>query len=232
MNVLIIEDDPKTVAFLKKGFSEEGFSVDIAMDGAYGLELATRGDHDLIVLDVMLPKRDGWSVLEEFRKIDKTHPVIMLTAMDSIACRVKGLDLGADDYLVKPFAYSELSARARSVIRRQGKIQLANTLEYADLKIDLYKRKVSRAGREIDLTPQEYRFLEYLLQHAGQVLSRTRIAEQVWGMNFDCDSNVVDAAVRRVRKKVDDPYPQKLVHTIRGVGYVLEHRDLSAQGND
>lgn len=223
MKVLIVEDEPKTLAFLKKGFAEEGFVADVAEDGVDGLHLATTGSYDLIVLDVMMPRRDGWAVLQEIRKRNQFQPVIMLTALDSVAHRVKGLELGADDYLVKPFAFSELNARARSVMRR-GQVRVSEVLRYADLKLDLLRHKVSRAEAELDLAPQEYRLLEYLLRHAGEVLTRTRIAEQVWDINFDGDSNVVDAAVRRVRRKVDDPYDLKLIHTIRGVGYVLEER--------
>lgn len=223
MKVLIVEDEPKTLAFLKKGFAEEGFVADVAEDGVDGLHLATTGSYDLVVLDVMMPRRDGWAVLQEIRKRNQLQPVIMLTALDSVAHRVKGLELGADDYLVKPFAFSELNARARNVMRR-GQVRVSDILRYADLKLDLLRYKVSRAGAELDLAPQEYRLLEYLLRHAGEVLTRTRIAEQVWDINFDGDSNVVDAAVRRVRRKVDDPYDLKLIHTIRGVGYVLEER--------
>lgn len=225
MKVLIIEDEPKTVAFLKKGFTEEGHVADVAQDGVDGLHLATTGKYDVVVLDVQLPKRDGWSVLQEIRKRDHEQPVILLTAMDSVAHRVRGLDLGADDYVVKPFAFSELTARTRSVARRsRGIVQPTEVLQYADLKMDLLRHKVYRAGAELDLAPQEYRLLEFLLRNAAQVLTRTRLAEQVWDINFDGDSNVVDAAVRRVRRKVDDPYEVKLIHTIRGVGYVLEDR--------
>jgi two-component system copper resistance phosphate regulon response regulator CusR len=223
MKVLIIEDEPKTLAFLKRGFTEEGFVADVASDGVDGLHLATTGGYDLVVLDVMMPKRDGWAVLQEIRNRNQSQAVIMLTALDSVACRVKGLELGADDYLIKPFAFSELNARARSVLRR-GQARVSEILQFADLRLDLLRHKVSRAGSELDLAPQEYRLLEYFLRHPGEVLTRTRIAEQVWDINFDGDSNVVDAAVRRVRRKVDDPYDLKLVHTIRGVGYVLEER--------
>lgn len=223
MKVLIVEDEPKTAAFLKRGFAEEGFVADTAENGMDGMHLATTGSYDLVVLDVMMPKRDGWQVLEEIRKRDQNQSVIMLTALDSVTDRVRGLELGADDYLVKPFAFSELNARARSVMRR-GRTRVSEVMQHADLKLDLSRHKASRSGHELDLAPQEYRLLEYLLRHAGEVLTRTRIAEQVWDINFDGDSNVVDAAVRRVRRKVDDPYDLKLIHTIRGVGYVLEAR--------
>lgn len=223
MKVLIVEDEAKTVAFLKKGFSEEGYAVDTAENGIDGMHLATTGSYDLVVLDVMMPKRDGWEVLQEIRKRDQNQPVIMLTALDSVPHRVRGLELGADDYLVKPFAFSELNARARNIMRR-GSSRVSEIMQHADLKLDLLRHKVSRSGNELNLAPQEYRLLEYLLRHAGEVLTRTRISEQVWDINFDGDSNVVDAAVRRLRRKVDDPYDLKLIHTIRGVGYVLEER--------
>ncbi|MBI3772441.1 MAG: heavy metal response regulator transcription factor [Gammaproteobacteria bacterium] len=224
MKVLIIEDEPKTVTFLKKGFTEEGYIAEVAQDGVDGLHMATTGSYDVVVLDIQLPRQDGWAVLQEIRKRDQHQPVIILTALDSVAHRVKGLELGADDYLVKPFAFSELNARARNVLRR-GQIRPAEILQFADLKMDLLRHKVFRAESEIDLAPQEYRLLEFFLRHASQVLTRTRIAEQVWDINFDGDSNVVDAAVRRVRRKVDDPFDLKLIHTIRGVGYVLEVRN-------
>ena len=221
MKVLIVEDEPKTAAFLKKGFAEEGYVTDTAENGVDGIQLATTGNYDLVVLDVMMPKCDGWTVLEEIRKRNQNQSVIMLTALDSVAHRVRGLDLGADDYLIKPFSFSELNARVRTVMRR-GQSRVSEVLQHADLKLDLLRHKVSRSGQDLDLAPQEYRLLEFLLRHAGEVLTRTRIAEQVWDINFDGDSNVVDAAVRRLRRKVDDPYDLKLIHTIRGVGYVLE----------
>ena len=223
MKVLIVEDEPKTAAFLKRGFAEEGFVADTAENGMDGIHLATTGSYDLVVLDVLMPKCDGWAVLQEIRKRDQDQFVIMLTALDSVAHRVRGLELGADDYLINPFAFSELNARARSVLRR-GQSRVTEVMQHADLKLDLLRHKVSRAGHELDLAPQEYRLLEYLLRHAGEVVTRTRIAEQVWDINFDGDSNVVDAAVRRLRRKVDDAYELKLIHTIRGVGYVLEER--------
>jgi len=223
MKILIIEDEPKTAAFVKRGFTEEGFVADVATDGMDGLHLALTGDYDAIVLDVLLPKQDGWQVLTEIRKHRPDQPVILLTALDAVSQRVKGLDMGADDYLVKPFSFSELHARVRNALRRAPSRQ-PDVLQLADLDMDLIRHKVSRAGKALDLAPQEYRLLEYLLRHPGEVLTRTRLAEQVWDMNFDGDSNVVDVAVRRLRRKVDDSSDRKLIHTLRGVGYVLEER--------
>ena len=224
MKILIIEDEPKTAAFVKRGFIEEGFVVDIATDGMDGLHLDTTGDYDVVVLDIMLPKRDGWWVLQEIRKHRQDRPVILLTALDAVSHRVRGLNSGADDYLVKPFAFSELLARVRNILRRAPARQ-PEMLRFADLEMNLLRHKTSRSGKQIDLAPQEYRLLEYLLRHPGEVLTRTRLAEQVWDMNFDGDSNVVDVAIRRLRRKVDDPYNRKLIHTLRGVGYVLEERE-------
>ena len=223
MKILIIEDEPKTAAFLKKGFSEEGDIADIAVNGVDGQYLAMTGNYDIIVLDVMLPQRDGWWVLQEVRSRRADQPVILLTALDAVSQRVRGLQLGADDYLVKPFAFSELLARVHNLLRRRN-VRSEDVLRYADLEIDSLRHKVSRAGEAISLAPQEYRLLAYLMRFPGEVLTRTRIAEQVWDMNFDGDSNVVDVAVRRLRRKIDDPYSDKLIHTLRGVGYVLETR--------
>ena len=224
MKILIVEDEPKTAAFVKRGFTEEGFVADVAIDGVDGLHLALTGEYDVIVLDVMLPRQDGWKVLREIRDQRPHQPVILLTALDAVIHRVRGLDLGADDYLVKPFAFSELNARVRNILRRAPARQI-DLLRLGDLEMDLLRHKASRAGKLLDLAPQEYRLLEYLLRHPGEVVTRTRLAEQVWDMNFDGDSNVVDVAVRRLRRKVDDPCERKLIHTIRGVGYVLEERD-------
>lgn len=224
MKILLIEDEPKTAAFVRRGFTEEGFVVDVATDGEDGLHLATTGDYDAIVLDVMLPQRDGWSVLQAIRQQRPDQSVLLLTALDAVAHRVKGLTAGADDYLVKPFAFSELNARVRNLLRR-GPIRRPEVVSYGELDMDLVRHRAVRAGQPLDLAPQEYRLLEYLLRHPGQVLTRTRLAEQVWDMNFDGDSNVVDVAVRRLRRKVDDPFDKKLIHTLRGVGYVLEARD-------
>lgn len=223
MRLLIIEDEPKTASYLRKGLSENGFIVDIAPDGEEGVYLGITHDYDLIILDVMLPKRDGWSVLSTFRNHGLQTPILFLTAQDSINNRVKGLELGADDYLIKPFAFSELLARVRTILRR-GQINLPDILTVADLEIDLLRHKATRQGERLDLTPKEFALLSLLTRRVGEVVSRTVIAEQVWDMNFDSDTNVVDVAVRRLRSKVDDPFNKKLIHTIRGVGYVLEER--------
>lgn len=222
--ILIIEDEQKIASFVRQGFSQEGFAVDVASDGIDGLHLATTSEYDLIVLDVMLPGRDGWSVLEDIRRHRPDQPVIMLTALDAVSHRVRGLTAGADDYLVKPFAFSELLARVRNVLRRAPACPV-EMLRLDDLEMDLLRHKASRGGKPLDLAPQEYRLLEFLLRHPGEVLTRTRLAEQVWDMNFDGDSNVVDVAIRRLRRKIDDAFARKLVHTLRGVGYVLEARD-------
>jgi two-component system copper resistance phosphate regulon response regulator CusR len=223
MKILIIEDEPKTAVFVKRGFVEEGYVADAAADGPDGLHLALTGSYDIIILDVMLPKLDGWSVLTQIKARMPLQAVVLLTALDAVSNRVRGLNLGADDYLVKPFAFSELLARVRNAVRR-GPVRQADVLRLADLDMDLARHKVSRAGKLLDLAPQEYRLLEYLMRHAGEVLTRTRLAEQIWDINFDGDSNVVDVAVRRLRRKVDDPSEQKLIHTLRGVGYVIEAR--------
>ncbi len=221
MRILIAEDEPKTATYLRKGVSESGYVVDCAGNGEDALHLALTGEYDLLILDVMLPGRDGWAVLAELRKHGKQTPVLFLTARDSVHDRVKGLQLGADDYLVKPFAFSELLARIRSVLRR-GPMRHPEVLRIADMEIDLLRRKVSRGGMRIDLTTKEFDLLSLMARRAGEALSRTLIAEQVWDMNFDSGTNIVDVAVRRLRMKVDDPFEKKLVRTIRGVGYVLE----------
>jgi two-component system copper resistance phosphate regulon response regulator CusR len=223
VKILIIEDEPKTAMFVRRGFVEQGYIVDVAADGAAGLDLVLGGAYDIVVLDVMLPKLDGWSVLSRIKQRHPQQPVILLTALDAVANRVQGLELGADDYLVKPFAFSELHARVRNAVRR-GPARQADVLRLDDLDMDLVRHKATRAGQLLDLAPQEYRLLEYLMRHAGEVLTRTRLAEQIWDINFDGDSNVVDVAVRRLRRKVDDPSERKLIHTLRGVGYVIEAR--------
>ncbi len=222
MRVLVIEDNPRTSEYLVKGLTESAFVVDAAMTGPDGLHLAQTGDYDLIILDVMLPGIDGWKVLSELRRQSQV-PVLFLTARDHVEDRVKGLDLGADDYLVKPFAFSELLARIRTLLRR-GRVAEPQTLQEADLEVDLLRRRVLRAGQRVDLTAKEFALLSLLLRRKGEVLSRTLIAEQVWDMNFNSDTNVVDVAVRRLRAKVDEGFPARLIHTIRGVGYVLESR--------
>ncbi|MBI4620791.1 MAG: heavy metal response regulator transcription factor [Desulfobacterales bacterium] len=223
MRILIIEDERKTAAYLRKGLTENGFVVDITNDGDEGLFFATTHEYDLIILDVMLPERDGWSIIAEIRRGGKQTPVLFLTARDSVHDRVRGLELGADDYLVKPFSFSELLARVRAILRR-GPTRQPEILRIADMEINLLRHKAIRGGQHLDLTPKEFTLLSLLVQRAGEVLSRTMIAEQVWDMNFDSDTNVVDVAIRRLRRKADDPFEKKLIHTIRGVGYVLEER--------
>ena len=221
--MLVAEDDEKTAAYLRKGFAESGFLVDVAQNGADALHCAAEGDYDLIVLDVLLPQHDGWSILTKLRSAGKQTPVLFLTACDTVSDRVKGLELGADDYLVKPFSFSELRARVRCLLRR-GASRPVDKLRIADLEIDFEQHKVTRAGRRIDLTGKEFRLLSLLARRAGEVLPRIVIAEQVWDMNFDSDTNVVDVAIRRLRSKVDDPFDTKLIHSVRGMGYVLEAR--------
>jgi two-component system, OmpR family, copper resistance phosphate regulon response regulator CusR len=222
MRILIVEDEPKTAAYVKKGLNEHAFIVDVANNGIEGLHLATTADYDLVLLDVMLPGADGWTVIDGIRACKQT-PVVFVSARDEVRDRVRGLELGADDYLVKPFAFSELLARIRTILRR-GPIMVDPLVRVADLEVDLVRRRVVRADRRIELTAKEYALLDYFVRHAGEVVSRTLIAEHVWDMNFDSDTNVVDVAVRRLRAKVDDPFPDKLIHTIRGVGYQFESR--------
>ena len=221
MKILIVEDEPKTGDYLRKGLVEAGFIVDLARDGLDGLHMALSGDYDLIVLDVMLPSLDGWGVLKAMRRGGHATPVLFLTARDGVEDRVRGLELGADDYLVKPFAFSELLARVRTLLRR-GRSQEVEMLRAADLELDLLRRRVSRAGVRVDLAAKEFALLELLLRRQGQVLPRSLIASQVWDMNFDSDTNVIDVAVRRLRVKVDEPFEPKLIRTVRGMGYVLE----------
>ena len=224
MKLLIVEDEPKTLSFLKKGMAEHGYVVDVAVNGEDGAHLALTGAYDFIILDVMLPRRDGWQVLRDLRQAGKQTPVLMLTAMDAVDDKVKGLELGADDYLVKPFAFSELLARVRTIVRR-GSGRQADALALGGLEMDVLRQKVSRDGKRLDLTRQEFRLLELFMRRPGEVLSRTLIAEQVWDIHFDSDTNVVDVAVRRLRTRIDEPFERKLIHTVRGVGYILEERD-------
>jgi len=220
MRILLIEDEKKTAAFLAKGLREGGFTVDIARDGETGLELARARRYDLLIIDVMLPKKDGWAIVTELRDGNVQTPILFLTARDSVRDRVKGLKLGADDYLVKPFAFSELMARVRSLLRRSP-VQL-DELRIEDLEIDTRHNRATRGGLPLNLTPKEFLLLSHLVRSAGEVVSRAEIAEHVWDIDFKTDTNVVDVIVRRLRAKVDDPFKKKLVHTIRGVGYVFK----------
>jgi two-component system, OmpR family, copper resistance phosphate regulon response regulator CusR len=223
MRLLVIEDEPKTVDYLKRGLEESGFVVDAARSGTDGLHLALTGDYDLLVLDVMLPGLSGWDVVKKLRE-RKTTPVLFLSARDELDDRVHGLELGGDDYLVKPFAFVELLARIRTLLRR-GPVREADHIVIGDLEIDVIKRRVRRAGTRIELTPKEFSLLHLLARKRGELLSRTQIASYVWDMNFDSDTNVVEVAVRRLRAKVDDPFAPKLIHTVRGMGYVLDTQE-------
>ena len=226
MRLLVIEDEVKLAQYLQKGLGESGHVVDVAHDGIEGRRLATGGEYDVILLDLMLPGIDGFGVLASMRGGGKRTPVLMLTARDKVEDRVRGLEQGADDYLVKPFAFSELLARITALARRGAPngAQPATQLRLADLEVDLIGRKATRAEQRLDLTAKEFNLLALLLRRRGQILSRTTLAEQVWDMNFDSDTNVVEVAVRRLRAKLDDPFPAKLLHTVRGMGYVLEER--------
>jgi two-component system copper resistance phosphate regulon response regulator CusR len=221
MKILIVEDERKTGDYLKQGLSEAGFVADLARDGVEGRHAALHDDYDLVVLDVMLPGLDGWQVLRSIRAAGKQVPVLFLTARDQVEDRVRGLEEGADDYLVKPFAFSELLARVRTLLRR-GKAREASCLRAADLEVDLLRRRVTRAGRRVELTAKEFALLELLLRRQGEILPRSLIASQVWDMNFDSDTNVIEVAVRRLRAKIDDDFEPKLIRTVRGMGYLLE----------
>jgi len=223
MRLLIVEDEAKAGEYLQRGLTEAGFVVDWVNNGPDGLHVATSQQYDLIVLDVMLPGMDGWQVVSALRRSVDT-PVLFLTARDALDDRIKGLELGADDYLVKPFAFAELLVRIRTLLRR-GPLKEVELIQVADLEIDVPKRRVTRGGQRIDLTAKEFALLHLLARRAGQVLSRPDIASQVWDMNFDSDTNVVDVAVRRLRAKLDEPYSVKLIHTVRSMGYVLEARE-------
>ncbi len=230
MKLLLIEDESKAAGYLRRGFGECGFSVDVAADGETGLDLALAESPDLVILDVLLPRRDGWSVLAELRRAGRKTPVLLLTARDAVADRVKGLRLGADDYLVKPFAFDELLARVRNLLRRAARPETGSStahveLAVEDLRLDRIRHKATRAGQALDLTPKEFALLALLAERAGEVVSRTVIAEAIWDINFECSTNVIDVHVRRLRGKLDDPFPRRLLHTVRGFGYVLEARE-------
>lgn len=222
MKILVIEDEPKTGSYLRQGLTEAGFVVDLVRDGLDGLHMALNESYDLMILDVMLPSLDGWRVLGGLREAGKDMPVLMLTARDRVEDRVKGLELGADDYLIKPFAFAELLARVRTLLRRGVMSKEPDMLRAADLELNLLRRRVTRGGRKIALTAKEFALLELFLRRKGEVLPRSLIASQVWDMNFDSDTNVIDVAVRRLRVKIDEGFEAKLIHTVRGMGYVLE----------
>jgi two-component system copper resistance phosphate regulon response regulator CusR len=223
LKILLIEDEPKTGDYLRQGLREAGFTVDLVQDGLDGFHLGVEGDQDLIILDVMLPRMDGWGVLQALMQAGVSTPVIFLTARDQVEERVRGLELGAADYLVKPFSFAELLARVRNVLRRGRPNTESSTLQVADLEVDLMRRRVTRAGRRIDLTPKEFGLLELLIRRQGEVLPRSLIASLVWDMNFDSDTNVIEVAMRRLRAKVDEGFDVRLIQTVRGMGYVLDN---------
>lgn len=220
MRILIVEDEIKAAQYLKEALMQSGYQAESSHDGIDGLFLAQSGTFDLIILDVMLPGIDGWSFIGRLRERSQV-PVLFLTAKDAVADRVKGLELGADDYLVKPFSYAELLARVRTLLRRNP-VRQQEIFELADLQVDALKRRATRGGQRIDLTNKEFALLHLLLQHKGEVMSRSQIASQVWDMNFDSDTNVVDVAIRRLRAKIDDDFAVKLIQTVRGMGYRIE----------
>jgi two-component system copper resistance phosphate regulon response regulator CusR len=226
MKLLVVEDETKVGDYLRQGLLEAGFMVDLARNGLDGHHLAMTGPYDLIVLDVMLPDIDGWRIVKSLREAGKNIPVLFLTARDSVEDRVKGLELGADDYLVKPFAFTEFLARVRALLRRGNTSASMDRLQIADLELDLPRHRVTRAGRCITLTVKEFALLELLVRRLGEVLPRSFIVSQVWDMNFDSDTNVIDVAIRRLRAKIDEDFEPKLIHTVRGMGYMLDVPDV------
>lgn len=222
MKILIVEDEAKTGEYLRQGLRESGFTVDLVTNGLDGMHHGMEGDHDLVILDVMLPDLDGWQVLKAWRDKGRLMPVLFLTAKDHVEDRVKGLELGADDYLVKPFSFAELLARVRIILRRGRGNADSTVLVVEDLELDLLRRRVTRGGKKIDLTVKEFGLLELLMRRKGEVLPRSLIASQIWDMNFDSDTNVIEVAIRRLRAKVDSGFEPRLIQTVRGMGYVLE----------
>ncbi|SQI36170.1 Transcriptional regulatory protein CusR [Leminorella richardii] len=225
MKLLVIEDEAKTGEYLSKSLTESGFVVDLADNGMNGYHLAMTHDYDLVVLDIMLPDIDGWTIVKSLRAAGKGVPILLLTALGNVDHRVKGLELGADDYLVKPFAFAELLARVRTLLRRGATAIVESHFQVSDLIIDLIKRRVTRAGKRINLTSKEFSLLEFFVRHQGEALPRSLIASQVWDMNFDSDTNVIDVAIKRLRSKIDDDFEPKLIHTVRGVGYIFEEQN-------
>lgn len=222
MKLLLAEDEPKIGIYVQQGLSEAGFNVDLVTSGTQALQYALSESYDLLILDVMMPGLDGWEVVRMIRAVGKTVPVLFLTARDRVEDRVKGLELGADDYLIKPFSFSELLARVRSLLRRGNSAPSQTSIRIADLEVDLMKRRAFREGKRIDLTAKEFALLELLLRRRGEVLSKSLIASQVWDINFDSDTNIIEVAIRRLRAKIDDGFKLKLISTVRGMGYMLD----------
>tara|TARA_R110000850_G_scaffold120250_2_gene237622 strand:- start:4835 stop:5548 length:714 start_codon:yes stop_codon:yes gene_type:complete len=227
VKILVAEDEPKTGVYLKQGLAEAGFVVDLVTNGIDAVQQAHDEEYDLLILDVMMPGLDGWQVLERARAAGSETPALFLTARDQVEDRVKGLELGADDYLVKPFAFSELLARVRSLLRRGTNATVQTSLAIADMQVDLLKRRVERGGKRIDLTAKEFMLLELLLRRRGEVLSKSLIASKVWDINFDSDTNIIEVAIRRLRAKIDDGFPVKLIQTVRGMGYFIDSTESS-----
>ena len=227
MKILVAEDEPKTGVYLKQGLAEAGFVVDLVTNGIDAVQQAHDEEYDLLILDVMMPGLDGWQVLERARAAGSETPALFLTARDQVEDRVKGLELGADDYLVKPFTFSELLARVRSLLRRGTNATVQTSLAIADMQVDLLKRRVERGGKRIDLTAKEFMLLELLLRRRGEVLSKSLIASKVWDINFDSDTNIIEVAIRRLRAKIDDDFPVKLIQTVRGMGYFIDSTESS-----
>ncbi len=225
MKILIVEDEIKTGEYLCKGLSESGFAVEHTANGLSGYQMALTGDYDMLILDIMLPDMSGYDILRMLRQAGKGMPVLLLSALGTIEQRVKGLELGADDYLVKPFAFAELLARVRTLLRRGNTVINESQLSIADLNVDLVSRKVMRGNTRINLSAKEFSLLEFFLRHKGEVLTRSLIASQVWDMNFDSDTNAIDVAVKRLRSKMDNDFEPKLIHTVRGAGYIMEIKD-------
>jgi len=222
MRLLIVEDDSKIASFIKKGLEEAGFSVEVAGDGMTGLEMALQEEFDLFIIDLMLPGLDGFSLIEEMRKRGLSAPILVLSAKRAVEDRVRGLEIGSDDYLTKPFAFEELLARVRALLRRRATFQELTVLKVADLELDLLRREVRRAGKRIELSNKEFQILEYLMRNAGRVLTRMQILSHVWGYHFDPSTNVVEVHICRLREKIDKGFSKKLLHTVRGAGYVLK----------